>query len=169
MRTELDYLIKDGISDLFDDVNNWGSLLIDKYPPVIHRLYRKISDNRTVMLHRLFHSGDDPCLMHSHSWPFAIKIIDGGYEMGIGFSKDRNVTPPTISQMLIKEGDMYDMTSSDIWHYTKPLTNYESHSIMLVGNRWRERKAQNNDSLPEEVKLELFNYFKSKLTDDGNK
>lgn len=163
MRKELELLLENGIENLFEDINSWESLLIDKYPPVIHRLYRKISDNRTVILHKLHHSGTESCLMHSHSWAFALCIVKGGYEMGMGFSKDRNQIPETIFQMQIKEGDIYEMTSSDVWHYTKPLLNELSYSVMLVGDRWRERKAENNEPLGSSDKEDIFNYFKSKF------
>lgn len=151
------------VPDLLLDKESWGSLLIDKYPPVIHRMSYKLSETRTLILHRLFHCKSEKAYMHSHSWPFALKIIQGGYEMGIGFSSNRNVSPAALATVYLKEGNTYEMTSSDIWHYTKPVEHAESWSIMLIGPRWRERKASNNLPLNEFQKDEMFNFFKKNI------
>jgi hypothetical protein len=142
------------------DEAKWDSLLIDKYPPVIYRLSLKLTDDRTLILHKLFNCEGQQALMHSHSWPFAIKVVEGGYGMGVGFSSDRNHPPQALYKQMIKSGDTYEMNSSDVWHYTKPLKHTEaSYSIMLVGNRWRERFAQNNDPLTDQQRREVFDYF----------
>jgi hypothetical protein len=142
--------------------NEWNSLLINKYPPVIHRLSLKISEDRTLLLHKLFNTKDDLALMHSHSWSFACKVLQGEYEMGVGFSEDRDKPPKSIFTSFIRAGDIYEMLSPNIWHYTKPtkITPY-SYSIMLIGPRCRERKAQNNLPLNPKNRLELLDWFKS--------
>lgn len=163
MLSELDECLKE-LPKLLQDRDKWESLLIDLYPPVIHRLFLKLSDDRTIVLHKIF-----PCdpgeksLMHSHSWPFVVKIIEGGYEMGVGFSKDRKDPPPAIYTTRVKPDDIYEMTSSDVWHYTKALNNHPSYSVMLIGKRWRERLAQNNDPLSIDQRNELFDYFDAKF------
>lgn len=97
--------------------------------------------------------------MHSHSWAFALKIIEGGYEMGLGFSASQDIAPEAILTICLQAGDMYEMTSSDVWHYTKCIEHVESWSVMLVGPRWRKRKSVNNELLNEMEQAEMFNYF----------
>jgi hypothetical protein len=94
---------------LLEDEDKLDSLLIEKYPPVIHRLSLRLTDNRTLILHKLFHCAGQHALMHSHSWPFALKVIEGGYEMGMGFSADRNQPPQATYKTLVKPGDTYEM------------------------------------------------------------
>lgn len=84
------------LGDYLQDQTRWQSLLIEKYPPVIHRLSFLLSPTRTLVLHRLFSCPGAHAHMHSHSWPFALKVIEGGYEMGVGFSSQRDVTPSPV-------------------------------------------------------------------------
>ncbi len=141
----------------------WQSLLINKHPPVIHRLSLKVATDRTLILHKVFPCHRQSAYMHSHSWPFALKIISGGYEMGLGFSDNRNQVPPAVYTTLVKPGDIYEMSSSQIWHYTKPITDQPSYSVMLIGERWRERQAQNHSPLSHDDKTHLLTYFKTKF------
>lgn len=151
--------IENQLPELLSNRSKWQSLKIDKYPPVIHRLYLPLENGNTILLHRLFNCNGQHAYLHSHSWPFAIKVLEGGYEMGIGFSKDRDIPPDTAATVFIKAGDTYQITSPDVWHYTKPLTNEESWSIMLIGPRWRHRKAQNNEPLSAAEIDSMFEYY----------
>jgi hypothetical protein len=136
-------------------------LLIDKYPPIIHRVSIKLSEDRTLLLHKLFNTKNDKALMHSHSWNFACKVLDGEYEMGVGFSKNRDEPPSSVFTSFIKAGDIYEMLSPNIWHYTKPLKHIDcTHSVMLIGPRIRDRQAQNNEKLSNKDKTETLNWFK---------
>jgi hypothetical protein len=161
MIKELENLLP-SIPLLLENEEAWGTLLINKYPPTIHRAFLKLSDDRILLLHKLFNTQHEHALMHSHSWPFACKVIMGGYEMGVGFSEDRNQPPQSVFTSVIKTGDIYEMLSPDVWHYTKPAENTEySYSIMLIGKRCRERKAENNSPLFTTQKNELFSWFKA--------
>ncbi len=149
------------VPDFLKKEEQWGSLLINKYPPVIHRLSFKISETRTLLLHKLFNTKDEKALMHSHSWPFALKLLKGEYEMGVGFSKNREEVPKSIFTSFVKTGDFYEMLTPDIWHYTKPTKETDfSCSVMLIGERSRERKAENNLPLSLAQKKEMFDWFK---------
>ena len=144
--------------------NKWDSLLINKYPPVIYRLSLKISNDRTLLLHKLFNTNSDQALMHSHSWPLACKVLNGEYETGIGYSNDRNHTPKSDFTSFVKSGDIYEILSPNLWHYTKPVKNCKfTYSVLLIGERCRERKAENNDKLSETNKQEMFSWFKENL------
>lgn len=138
-------------------LQSWNTLLINKHPPIIHRCSLQIAPDRTLLLHKVFHTNEQP-LMHSHSWDLACKVLQGEYEMGVGFSSDRNIIPPSIYKTIVKFGDIYEMTSSDIWHYTKPLTPY-SYSVILIGERTRERRAENILPLPAKDKVDMMKWF----------
>ena len=148
------------LNHYLQDRDKWESLLIDRYPPTIHRLSLKIGDNRTLLLHKLFNCQGQKAFMHSHSWSLACKVVEGGYEMGVGFSNDRNIVPQATFTSIVKPGDVYEITNSNTWHYTKcaPETSH-SYSIMIIGPRERERKALNNSRLTESQRNEVFDYF----------
>lgn len=152
------------LPELLEDEAQWDSLLIDKYPPVIYRLSLPVTDELTLVLHKLFPCPvDSDAYIHSHSWPFALKIIRGEYEMGVGFSTNRKEPPPIIHKIIIGSGTVYEMSSSDIWHYTKPLSNEPSYSVMLIGKRWRPREAQNIAPLSVEQRKEVFDFFRANV------
>ena len=112
---------------------------------MIHRLSLSISSDRTIYLHHVHPC--DHAYMHSHSWPFALRVLEGGYEMGVGFSTDRSSPPQAVHTIDVGPGTMYEMVSPDVWHYTRPTPGMDSFSVMLVGPRIRPRLALNNSGL----------------------
>lgn len=140
--------------------NAWDSLLIDRFPPVIHRLSLRLSENRTLLLHKLFNTGDAQALMHSHSWDFACKVLFGEYEMGVGYSEDRNKPPTSVFTSFVREGEVYEILSPNIWHYTKPTrTTPFSCSVMLIGPKHRARQAMNNSPLSPAQRDDVLDWF----------
>ena len=162
MIQELEDIIANQLPTLLKEPEKWDSLLIDHFPPVIHRLAYRLSDTRTLFLHKMHNCERSKALLHSHSWALAVKVIEGGYEMGMGESENRDCAPTELKETIVKPGDVYEMLDSRQWHYTKclPETKY-SYSIMLIGPRTRERKALNNDPLSLEQRHSLFDYFKN--------
>lgn len=148
--------IEEHIEEYLKDESMWESLLVDKHHPVVHRLSLKLKDDRTLILHKIHPSNDS--YFHSHSWFFATKILEGGYEMGLGVSSDRDVPPSVSTIVTIRSGDSYQIWNSDVWHYTK--ATVPSYSIMLMGPRLRERRAQNNSPLSSKQRRDLFDYVK---------
>ena len=145
---------------LLKDKSKWQSLKICKFEPVIHRLFMQLEDGCTLILHKIFHCEESKPFMHSHSWPFAVRIIDGGYDMSVGFSYSRHCAPKPIYKTTVKSGDTYEMLSPNIWHTTDVHKNNKcSYSIMIIGPRWRDRLAQNNDQLSQEDFDHLYDYF----------
>jgi hypothetical protein len=150
------------LPDYLANRDGWVSLLIEKYPPVIHRLFYRINDDYSIYLHKLFNCHGERAYMHSHSWPFALKLIEGSYEMGVGYSSDRDKPPESTFKTIVLPGNVYEMITPDTWHYTKPLPGCDySYSVMVVGNRIRPRLAQNTSPLTEQQKSELFDYFEN--------
>ena len=136
----------------------WESLLITKHPPVIHRLSLQTNEDRALYLHKLHYCGDKThAYMHSHPWPCAVHVVQGGYEMGVGFSKDLADSPDALYTTRVYAGHSYEMNSADVWHYTKPIG--DTYSIMLVGRRWRKRRAQNTEPLNWLQRDQLRTFF----------
>jgi hypothetical protein len=108
----------------------WNSLDVDYDPPRVERLWRPFEECR-LYLHRIHPC--DRALYHPHPWPSAIKIVSGGYEMGVGFGEGSQ--PPLVAATLhLKPGSSYEMTNIDGWHYVLP--SVENLSIMITGAPW---------------------------------
>lgn len=127
------------ILGLLSNPEIWNTLDVDYFPPRVERIYTNIGENR-LYLH-LIHKTDLPCLFHKHSWPSAIIMLDGSYEMGIAYSSD-NISSddayklPIAAKMYMNEGSGYEMTDPNGLHYVKPITEY-SLSVMLSGPKYK--------------------------------
>jgi hypothetical protein len=141
----------------------WQSINMNNHEPVIERVFKTIGDNR-VCLNKIYKSDKD-LLVHNHSWPFAVKLFHGEYEMGVGISKDG--TQPEINAIAtIVAGMSYDMSNMNLWHYTKPITDF-TYSVMVIGDaeRWRPQSCI-FDSLPKEKENEILAFFKAEFKND---
>ncbi len=120
-----------GPRNLLDDPDGWDTLDVNYVPPRVERLWRDFEDGR-VYLHRIH-----PCekaFYHSHPWPSAIKILSGGYEMGLGYAPPARgpAKPVTIR---LPEGASYEMIHPAGWHYVRPI-GAVNYSIMVSGPVW---------------------------------
>ena len=89
----------------------WCSINMNNHEPVIERVYKCV-DNFRLCLNKIYKSDAD-LLFHNHSWPFAVKLFYGEYEMGVGISKDGH--KPEVSGVLtLKAGGSYDMSNMDM-------------------------------------------------------
>lgn len=118
------------LPDLLGSLQGWNSLDVNYEPPRVERLWRTFEDRR-LYLHRIH-----PCeqaLYHPHPWPSIIKIVAGGYTMGVGFGEGDKETPLAATLKLVP-GAVYEMTHIDGWHYVLP--RVPNLSVMLTGAPW---------------------------------
>ena len=137
--------------------NGWSTLNMNNHEPVIERVYKVIGKHR-LCLNKIYKSDSD-LLFHNHSWPFAVKMFHGEYEMGVGISKDGK--EPEVSAVLtVVPGVTYDMSNMNIWHYTKPISDF-TYSVMIIDDlgRWRPQTC-NFDGLSEEKEEEILSFFR---------
>ncbi len=146
----------------------WESINMNKHAPVIERMFKVVIDrklgNYRLCLNKIYKSDKDH-LVHNHSWPFAVQLYHGEYEMGVGISKD-GAEPEINAITIIKPGMSYDMSNMDLWHYTKPITDF-TYSVMVIGDseRWRPQSCV-FDSLPKEKENEILAFFKAEFKND---
>ena len=158
-------LEKNSLHHLLQDKSIWKSLDIIYHPPHVERLWCQLGDHR-LYLHFVYPCDRDHCLFHPHPWPSVIHILEGEYEMGMGFSSD--ITAPDIFATILSQGSTYyEMTHPDGWHYVRPCTRVTS-SVMLTGPPWDRplpapEGAQRNPPLSEERVLAMLHYFKRKF------
>lgn len=122
------------LADYLSDVDGWKSLYIDYEPPTVLRLWRTIDGGgHRLYLHRIL-----PCetaLFHPHPWPSAVKVLEGAYEMNVGFGA--GIDPPNVaSTLILRPGSAYEMIDPDSWHSVRPLQR-PSISIMVTGIPWK--------------------------------
>lgn len=150
------------LQDLLSNPLIWSSLDIDYHPPRVERLWTQVAGYR-LCLHRIHKCKPEEALYHPHPWPSAMKIIDGSYEMGIGYEmKKDNIK--TLANVILSPGSYYEMDEVDGCHYVAPLTPF-IHSIMLIGKPWEKPSPLAKGSskklkpLSDTKKQELLDYF----------
>src|SRR5262245_32103375 len=83
---------------LLADEGAWQSLYVDSHPPVVERLWRPWRAGRAY-LHRIHPCGPGEALFHPHPWPSAMRVLEGEYEMAIGYGS--GVVPPPVAALLV--------------------------------------------------------------------
>lgn len=142
----------------------WKSLDVDYHSPHVERLYCQLGNYR-ISLHFIHPCEKGESLFHPHPWPSAIHVIDGVYEMGMGFGK--GLEEPEVFSTIISHGSMYyEMPHKDGWHYVRPIDKV-CGSVMLSGEPW-DREMPAADKVGELAGLHndrvimMLEYFKRK-------
>lgn len=150
--------------DLLCDDSVWKSVDINYHPPHVERLWCQLGKYR-LYLHFIHPCKKEEALFHPHPWPSAICVLEGEYEMGIGFGK--GLKEPEIFTTILSQGNMYyEMPHRDGWHYVRP-TEKVCSSIMLTGEPWdREMPAVDEvgtlSGLHNDRVVMMLQYFKGK-------
>jgi hypothetical protein len=141
---------------------DWQSLDINYHPPFVERLWRPWESYR-ISLHRIHPCPPSDALFHPHPWPSAMRILDGTYEMAIGYGS--GTTPPPFAARIIASGDFrYEMIDPDSWHYVRPIDR-PAMTIMVTGAPWK-REAPNSAAplqpLDATRRDELLTWFRAR-------
>lgn len=128
-------LLTTAIAELPDLVRapGWRGMRIDYHHPYVDRAWRPWREYR-LSIHRIYPCTRTEALLHPHPWPSAIAILDGRYEMAIGYGAGIS-SPAIAARVLLTAGARYEMLDPDGWHSVRPV-DAPSISIMLSGPPW---------------------------------
>ncbi len=167
----------DDLLTLLEKPEIWNSLDVDYHPPKVERIWCQHGDYR-IYLHFIHPCKSEEALYHSHPWPSAMHILDGTYEMSIGFGEIKNFKeivhsfnqdehfqiykPRTVATLILPSGAYYDMLDPIGFHYVRPITLCKT--IMITGKLFEETygtfKANKNlESLSDDKKEEIRKWF----------
>lgn len=152
--------VERALPELLQNEPIWQSLYIDYHPPTVERLWMPWGEYR-VSLHRIHPCEREQALFHPHPWPSAMRVLDGDYEMAVGFGTG-SVVPP-VAALMVAQGDFrYEMTHPDAWHYVRPLGG-PTLSVMVTGKPWARESPRSSrplQTLKPEQTAELFRLFR---------
>src|SRR5262249_19829040 len=110
--------------------------------------------------HRIHPCERGQALFHPHPWPSAMRVLEGEYEMAVGYGP--GMEEPPIAALMVAQGDFrYEMTHPDGWHYVRPLRR-PSMSVMVTGKPWsREAPRSSKPWQPRRAEqiAELLQWF----------
>ena len=146
---------------LVEEKGKWQSLYIDYEKPIVERVWREYGDYR-IMLHRIHTCEKGKALFHPHPWPSAMSVVDGSYEMEVGFGQGLE-KPPVAMTLRLPKDSVYEMLHLDSWHSVRPIWPYEtSMSLMVTGKPWdREvfKSTKRLGPLEDSQKSEILKFF----------
>lgn len=166
---KLQQLEKVKLYELLCDPTIWKSVDINYHPPRVERLWCQLGKYR-LYLHFIHPCKREEAFFHPHPWPSAIHVLEGQYEMGMGFGSGIE-SPEIFSTILTSGGMYYEMPHRDGWHYVRPLA--VSSSIMLAGEPW-DREMPKEDEVGQLPCLHndrivvMLDYFKQKFQPQSN-
>ncbi|OGQ23228.1 MAG: hypothetical protein A3I05_04120 [Deltaproteobacteria bacterium RIFCSPLOWO2_02_FULL_44_10] len=144
---------------LLEDSSSWNTLFIDYHPPIVERVWRQWNEYR-ICLHRIYSCEKNEALFHQHPWPSAMKVLEGVYEMNVGYGKSA-APPPVAATILLPAGSEYEMIHPQGWHSVRPLEKV-TMSLMVTGKPRDEGSPQSAKPLcplPENTKEEILRFF----------
>lgn len=148
------------LPDLLNKPQEWKTLLVNYHPPIVERLWAQIGNYR-VLLHFIHKCETKDALFHPHPWPSAMHVLNGKYEMGLGFGPGV-VEPEKMCTLLLENGGAYyDMTHIDGWHYVRPVEGVCA-TVMLIGKPWDREQIEVTEKpkpFSEERKLIMLRFF----------
>ena len=113
------------------DPNVWNGYFLDYCKPHMVRLFRQIDSENYLYLHKLMLCEERDVYPHLHKWPCAVAILDGIYEMSMGYVDDEG-NNKMLSKHIVNTSDIYEITNPDALHGIRPV-NTSSISAMLRG------------------------------------
>ena len=150
--------------ELLSKPDVWKTLFVDYHPPLVERCWTQLGNYR-ISLHFIHECKPEDALFHPHPWPSAMHVLEGTYEMGLGFGKGLE-EPEKMCTVLVTNGMYYDMTHIDGWHYVRPVKSTCS-TVMLSGPKWGREEIKSEHPLKEltperkHIMLEYFlNYYR---------
>lgn len=146
-------------NNLLCGIEDWESLDITYHPPRVERLWRQVGQFR-LSLHRIHHCKDSDELFHPHPWPSAMRIIQGLYEMKVGYGIGDDL-PPVAAKIILSSGNVYEMTDPNGWHSVRPLTDV-TYTVIVTGMPWERKSPKSTEPLVplmNDVKAEILSVF----------
>jgi hypothetical protein len=160
--------VEQALPALLQDESVWQSLYVDYHPPTVERLWTSWREHR-VYLHRILPCEREQALFHPHPWPSAMRVLDGEYEMAVGFGA--GMEEPPVAALMVSRGDFrYEMTHPDSWHYVRPLRE-PTLSVMVTGKPWDRESHRSNKRLQPlraEQVAELLRLFRARYPSSAN-
>lgn len=143
----------------------WQGLDITYHPPRVERVWCQFGTYR-INLHRIYPCDTDEALFHPHPWPSAMHLLDGVYEMAVGYNKGSK-KPPIAALIEFPAGSYYEMSDPDAWHYVRPI-NGPALTVMVSGIPWGRPAPKSIEPLqllsPKRQKMlmgEFADYYKT--------
>lgn len=145
----------------------WDSLIINRRKPYTYRVFTQYKDLR-ICLHEFEDCTNTESFVHPHAWPAAFTVLEGGYNLKIGQSKNTLDTPENWHTLNIMAGSSYEMIDPLEWHAITPFE--KTTTIMINGPKYttphsavRTTKGKDLEKIKEKDKEKFLKRIKNLL------
>jgi hypothetical protein len=147
------------IYDLICDPSIWKSVDITGKLPHIERLWCQLGKYK-LSLDFIHPCKREEALLKIQLCPSSTHVIEGQYEMGIGFG---NESPKIYTTILTSGGMYYEVSNKDCWQYIRPIS--VCSSVTLHGESWGEETDEQDTFayLHNDRVYTMLEYFKGKF------
>ena len=161
------YEAMDLLPQLISKREVWDSLIVNRRKPYTYRVFTTLPNGLRLCLHKF-----DPChtheaFSHPHPWPGAFTILQGAYNMKVGYSVDRQQKPDSVVDLELSKFSCYEIINPLTWHSVIPLET--TYTVMINDTPWdadyahqdvRTTKGKDLDKMPEQDLLSHLMKFK---------
>jgi hypothetical protein len=173
MLQQLHELINGPLPGMLENPDMWKSLIVNRRYPHTYRVYHNLPNGNRICLHRFDKFADGEAFYHPHPWPGAFLVLDGKYQMKVGFAKDRESPPQDVMEEMLSKGSAYSITNPLTFHSVVPLDT--TYTVMLNGPVFapdvihaeaRTTKGKDLDRMPHEDVLRHLTIFRELLANN---
>lgn len=128
--------VRDAACIALNAINNpgvWDSLIVNLREPHTYRAFTFYGDQR-ICLHRFAPCTGDNAFEHPHPWPSRVLVLQGTYDMTVGYSHGTDQPPNSVLETRLAAGSSYSIESPYTWHSVIPRTM--CYSLMVNHQPW---------------------------------
>jgi len=155
------YKMTKELPKLLKDRDGWDGRLYEwENTPGFKILSRKVGAYR-IGLHEIDKGKES--MVHPHPWPSAAFVIQGGYEMYMGYGKGKGKKrPPLVGPIFLFAGSHYEMKKREIWHSVRPLS--VTTTLFVFGRKypnqtWGFESDDDREDFPKLTQSQRNNIF----------
>ncbi len=126
------------LPSLLYDNSIWDSIVVNLRKPHTFRVFTFLPDGTRVSLHRFEKCDTSEAFFHTHPWPGAFKILEGSYEMKLGYSCHgrEDCFPEDVTTIRLNAGSSYEIVDPCTWHSIAPLE--KTFTVMINEDPWSD-------------------------------
>jgi hypothetical protein len=121
------------LPELLASSEGWRTFKLDRHAPFIDRMLREHRGGK-LFLHRIHPCAEGVAPYHPHPWPSAMRILEGTYEMAVGYGAGERA-PPIAARLIASAPFEYELTDAFAWHSVRAI-GAPAMTVMVTGPRW---------------------------------
>jgi hypothetical protein len=162
------------LPELLNDHTLWDSLIVNRRKPITYRVFTTLPNGLRLCLHKFEPCHTHEAFSHPHPWPGAFMILQGKYQMNVGYSCNGRMDslPADVMSLILNKYSFYEIINPLTWHSVVPLE--PTYTVMVNGEPWdksiahndvRTTKGKDLEKMPESELIDHLSIFQRLLSE----